>query len=201
MKKLNNKKGFTIVELVIVIAVIGILAGVLIPTFSNIISKATDSGALQEATSAMKSTLSMSDNGRIADKTQFLKLAGKEVNTVTTYSVEYAYVFEGSKIKELKTNAETYSYSSDKPKFKVGSSEVDANSVIVKSVKESADKNRVIGQLKGILGFTDNVSADNNFNYDGAGKYYNLKINEEKTIRVYVNSDYNTDMVCLTYSN
>lgn len=31
MKK--NKKGFTIVELVIVIAVIGILAAVLIPTF------------------------------------------------------------------------------------------------------------------------------------------------------------------------
>lgn len=39
MKK-NNKKGFTIVELVIVIAVIAILAAVLIPTFSSIIKKA-----------------------------------------------------------------------------------------------------------------------------------------------------------------
>ena len=37
MKRL--KKGFTIVELVIVIAVIGILAAVLIPTFSNVIKK------------------------------------------------------------------------------------------------------------------------------------------------------------------
>ncbi len=37
MKKM--KKGFTIVELVIVIAVIGILAAVLIPTFSNVIKK------------------------------------------------------------------------------------------------------------------------------------------------------------------
>ncbi len=36
----NNKKGFTIVELVIVIAVIAILAAVLIPTFSGIIRKA-----------------------------------------------------------------------------------------------------------------------------------------------------------------
>ena len=39
MKKLN-KKGFTIVELVIVIAVIAILAAVLIPTFSGVIAKA-----------------------------------------------------------------------------------------------------------------------------------------------------------------
>ena len=40
MIKRNNKKGFTIVELVIVIAVIAILAAVLIPTFSGIVKKA-----------------------------------------------------------------------------------------------------------------------------------------------------------------
>ena len=38
--KNTNKKGFTIVELVIVIAVIAILAAVLIPTFASIINKA-----------------------------------------------------------------------------------------------------------------------------------------------------------------
>ena len=47
--KRNNKKGFTIVELVIVIAVIAILAGVLIPTFSGLVEKANDSKNLQEA--------------------------------------------------------------------------------------------------------------------------------------------------------
>ena len=36
----TNKRGFTIVELVIVIAVIAILAAVLIPTFSNLVKKA-----------------------------------------------------------------------------------------------------------------------------------------------------------------
>ena len=46
MKK-NNKKGFTIVELVIVIAVIAILAAVLIPTFSNVIKKAKTSADIQ----------------------------------------------------------------------------------------------------------------------------------------------------------
>ena len=43
----NNKKGFTIVELVIVIAVIAILAAVLIPTFSGIIRKANISADTQ----------------------------------------------------------------------------------------------------------------------------------------------------------
>ncbi|MBE6942670.1 MAG: prepilin-type N-terminal cleavage/methylation domain-containing protein [Ruminococcaceae bacterium] len=49
---MKNKKGFTTVELVIVIAVIAILATVLIPTFSGLIGKANDSKALQEAKNA-----------------------------------------------------------------------------------------------------------------------------------------------------
>lgn len=43
----KSKKGFTIVELVIVIAVIAILAAVLIPTFSSLIKKANESADLQ----------------------------------------------------------------------------------------------------------------------------------------------------------
>ena len=43
-----KKNGFTIVELVIVIAVIGILSAVLIPTFSGLVSKANDT-ATQES--------------------------------------------------------------------------------------------------------------------------------------------------------
>lgn len=48
MKKIN-KKGFTIVELVIVIAVIAILAAVLIPTFATVIKKANENAAMQNA--------------------------------------------------------------------------------------------------------------------------------------------------------
>ena len=43
----RSKKGFTIVELVIVIAVIAILAAVLIPTFSSLIEKANESSDIQ----------------------------------------------------------------------------------------------------------------------------------------------------------
>lgn len=53
MNKKNNRKGFTIVELVIVIAVIAILAVVLVPTFGNVIEKANKSKALQEARNEM----------------------------------------------------------------------------------------------------------------------------------------------------
>ena len=51
MKKLN-KKGFTIVELSIVIAVVAILSAVMIPTFASIINKSKNSVALQEAKNA-----------------------------------------------------------------------------------------------------------------------------------------------------
>ena len=43
----NGRKAFTIVELVIVIAVIAILAAVLIPTFSNIIKRSQISADTQ----------------------------------------------------------------------------------------------------------------------------------------------------------
>ena len=49
--KRTNKKGFTIVELVVVIAVIAILAAVMIPTFSGVTQNAKDAARDQEAKS------------------------------------------------------------------------------------------------------------------------------------------------------
>ena len=56
----KRKKGFTIVELVIVIAVIGILAGILIPTFANLIHNAnvaSDGALIRELNNALASDL------------------------------------------------------------------------------------------------------------------------------------------------
>lgn len=58
MKK-KLKKAFTITELVIVIAVIGILIAVLIPTFSNVIQNAHKSTALQQSNNALKEYLAL----------------------------------------------------------------------------------------------------------------------------------------------
>ena len=53
----TNKKGFTIVELVIVIAVIAILAAVLIPNLSRLVEKANESKAMQQAKAAYEAYL------------------------------------------------------------------------------------------------------------------------------------------------
>ena len=71
MKKMN-KKGFTIVELVIVIAVIAILAAVMIPTFSGIVDRANKSAALQEVTNAYKEAyaIALSDDGIVTGNSE-----------------------------------------------------------------------------------------------------------------------------------
>ncbi|MBQ5633598.1 MAG: prepilin-type N-terminal cleavage/methylation domain-containing protein, partial [Clostridia bacterium] len=47
MRENDRRKAFTIVELIIVIAIIAILAAVLIPTFAGILKKADSSSDLQ----------------------------------------------------------------------------------------------------------------------------------------------------------
>lgn len=67
MKK-KLKKGFTLVELVIVIAVIAILSAVLIPTFGNVIQNANDSAAFSTASNALTQyTTSMASNHQSTD--------------------------------------------------------------------------------------------------------------------------------------
>lgn len=57
----RNKRGFTIVELVIVIAVIAILAAVLIPTFTTLVDRAKRTADLQECKSAYTQMLTQEE--------------------------------------------------------------------------------------------------------------------------------------------
>jgi type IV pilus assembly protein PilA len=64
MKKLN-KKGFTIVELVIVIGVIGILSAILIPTFVNLTSQAQDTQIQSNLRNAYSAYIAEAVDGEI----------------------------------------------------------------------------------------------------------------------------------------
>ena len=87
MKK-SNKKGFTIVELVIVIAVIAILAGVMIPTFGGVIEKANQSAVQQVATSLYKEAYALD----LADGT----IDGKdEATDIMTVGEDKAVLYDG----------------------------------------------------------------------------------------------------------
>ena len=97
MKK-SNKKGFTIVELVIVIAVIGILAGVLIPTFSGIVQRANESKINQEMTNALKVVLAgNATSGALANGTTFVMSEKDGTNYKATYYAKY----NGNKFEKI----------------------------------------------------------------------------------------------------
>ncbi len=91
MSNKTKKKGFTIVELVIVIGVIAILAAVLIPTFTSVTEKANKSAAMQEARNEFE--VYMADH--IED------LTGKEDYVVQSGN----YFF---KVENLQFNTEAY---------------------------------------------------------------------------------------------
>ena len=85
----NNKKGFTIVELVIVISVIAILAAVLIPTFGGMVGKANTSKALQEAKNTYSEDLALLDgqagNYLKSGYVEFKKTADVALDSTKTY--------------------------------------------------------------------------------------------------------------------
>ena len=95
--KRNHKKGFTIVELVIVIAVIAILAGVLIPTFAGIVAKANKSAVEQETRAALTVILA-EENGQLDKNAKYYFLYK------TKDGVEYFQVVDGE-IKSVEKTA------------------------------------------------------------------------------------------------
>ena len=104
--KRSNKKGFTIVELVIVIAIIAILAAVLIPTFASLIQKANTSADIQ-ACRQMNTYLAV--NEVTADKTivevyEALKTGGMDAEDYKPLSSNTYYFWDAKLNRVLYTN-------------------------------------------------------------------------------------------------
>ena len=78
MKLLKAKKGFTIIELVIVIGVIAILAGILIPTFVNLNSKAEDAAMKSNCANAYSAYVAEAGDGVIDETGAPIAFASQE---------------------------------------------------------------------------------------------------------------------------
>ena len=106
----SKKKGFTIVELVIVIAVIAVLAAVLIPTFSNLVKKANIS-ADQQAVVQMNKLLAMgesvNDLPENTDDVVEVLIENGYTSDLTTYYSNYqlAWVKEKNVVVLIENNA------------------------------------------------------------------------------------------------
>ena len=80
MKHNKTKKGFTIVELVIVIGVIGILAGILIPTFVNVTQKADEAALKSNLANAYSAYVADAADGTV-ETAKYIVKGGEQVTT------------------------------------------------------------------------------------------------------------------------
>ena len=100
----SNKKGFTLVELVVVIAIIGVLAAILIPTMMNYVKKSRMRTANSNAKLVFESINNMASD-KVADGDKVSKITAATATAVSTYKSS-TDVLEKAVWEALKDNGE-----------------------------------------------------------------------------------------------
>ncbi len=126
MKKKLNKKGFTLIELIVVIAVIAILAAVLLPRFTGFSESAKKSAVLSDAKNIATAIVALRTEGNEVSKTNVQNYAMKYEGTVDYDSdtgnfvytdkdnvYHVGYIYSTGKFTEVERVATTLSFGSD----------------------------------------------------------------------------------------
>ena len=104
MMKKSNKKGFTLVELIVVIAIMAILAAVLVPTVTNKINDAKRSAAesdIQSAAKAISLKLAESEDGLTIATIKAIPEVAKIIATTTGYGAVIEFYNGNTKIESI----------------------------------------------------------------------------------------------------
>ena len=86
LRKLKNKKGFTLIELIVVIAILAILALLLIPRFSGFRQDAAESTVLAEARSILTATEALDAQDETLTLSAVNDMLGRTLEGVLTIS-------------------------------------------------------------------------------------------------------------------
>lgn len=103
MKKFMNNAGFTLVELIVVIAILGILAAVAVPAYSGYITKANDAAVVTELdaikTAAQAANATAGEIGSItvnaAGNAVTINATGNNVSLAGSFAADFATYYDG----------------------------------------------------------------------------------------------------------